>query len=26
MQKGGDVEGYEARQKTAQPWLSMDPG
>ncbi|MBM3478392.1 MAG: 3-isopropylmalate dehydratase small subunit [Alphaproteobacteria bacterium] len=26
MQKGGDVEGYEARQKTAQPWLSMAPG
>ena len=23
MQKGGDVDSYEARQKTAQPWLAM---
>ena len=26
MQKGGDVEGYESRQKASQPWLSMAPG
>jgi 3-isopropylmalate/(R)-2-methylmalate dehydratase small subunit len=23
LQKGGDVEGYESRQRAAQPWLSM---
>jgi 3-isopropylmalate/(R)-2-methylmalate dehydratase small subunit len=26
MQKGGDISGYETRQATAQPWLSMAPG
>ena len=23
LQKGGDVDGYESRQRAAQPWLSM---
>ena len=26
LQKAKDVETYESRQKTSQPWLSMNPG